>query len=93
LQAKVARAPDFWAVVGLVELQLLEAASQGRLQVARNSIAQGFADVAQRAPAKRLWASVHDQAHFVLDPYAVGASVTEAAAAAAVLKQLKALAV
>ncbi|MGL6110481.1 MAG: tetratricopeptide repeat-containing protein, partial [Rubrivivax sp.] len=92
LQAKVTNAPDFWSVVGLVELQWLEAVAQQRLAKVRESVAGGFADLAQRAPAPHMWKSVRDQALFVLQPYAKAAGGTEAAAAAAVLKQLQALA-
>ena len=50
------------------------------------------ADLAQRAPARHLWRSIHDQALFVLQPYADRAVGAEAGAARALLRQLKALA-
>jgi len=92
LQAKSVSAPDFWSVVALVEIQMLEAMAAGRLAAAGAGIELGFAALAQRAPAKRMWASVHDQSRFVLQPYAQQASASEAKAATAILKQLSALA-
>jgi CHAT domain-containing protein/pimeloyl-ACP methyl ester carboxylesterase len=92
LQAKLSQAPDFWSVAGLLELRMLEALSQRNLAGARAGIEQGFADLAQRAPAKRMWASVRDQALFTLLPYSQSVQGAEAAAATALLKQLKALA-
>ena len=71
---------------------LLEAMAAGRLAAAGAGIELGFAALAQRAPAKRMWASVHDQSRFVLQPYAQQASASEAKAATAILKQLSALA-
>jgi hypothetical protein len=92
LQDAVNRAPDFWSVVGLVELQWLQAAAAKRLAAARDSVAEGFEDLAQRVPSPHLWKSARDQAHFVLLPYAAAAGGAEAAAAKAVLKQLDDLA-
>jgi hypothetical protein len=92
LQAKGEAAPDFWSVAALPELRTLEALAHGRLAAERAGIEQGFADLAQRAPAKHLWKSVHDQAVFVLQPYADTAAGNEGVAARALLKQLKKLA-
>jgi hypothetical protein len=92
LQAAATSAPDFWSVVGGVELQLLEAVAAHRLAAQRDSVSTGFADLAQRVPAPHLWRSVRDQWQFVLEPYAQAAGGAEAAAAKAVLKQLGALA-
>jgi len=92
LQAKGEAAPDFWSVAALPELRTLEALAHGRLAAERAGIEQGFADLARRAPAKHLWKSVHDQAVFVLQPYADTAAGNEGVAARALLKQLKKLA-
>jgi hypothetical protein len=94
LQAKGAAAPDFWSLAALPELRMLEAMAQRRLAAERAGIEQGFADLAQRAPAAHLWRSVHDQAMFVLRPHAdaKGLPAAEAAAARALLKKLEALA-
>jgi hypothetical protein len=92
LQDAVNRAPDFWSVVGLVELQWMQAVADKRLAAARASVANAFEDLAQRVPSPHLWKSARDQARFVLLPYAAAAGGAEAAAAKAVLKQLDALA-
>ena len=92
LQAAATSAPDFWSVVGGVELQLLEAVAARRLAATRDSVIAGFADLAQRVPAPHLWRSVRDQWLFVLEPYAKAAGGSEAQAASAVLKQLQTLA-
>jgi hypothetical protein len=94
LQAKGAAAPDFWSLAALPELRMLEAMAQRRLAAERAGIEQGFADLAQRAPAAHLWRSVHDQAMFVLRPHAdaKGLPAAEAAAARGLLKKLEALA-
>jgi len=92
LQAAATRAPDFWSVVGGIELQLLEAAAGRGIAKAQASIAAGFADLAQRVPAPHLWQSVRDQWRFVLEPYAAAAGGAEGAAAKVVLKQLQDLA-
>jgi CHAT domain-containing protein/surfactin synthase thioesterase subunit len=92
LQDAVSRAPDFWSVVGLVELQWMQAVADKRLAAARASVANAFEDLAQRVPSPHLWKSARDQARFVLLPYAAAAGGAEAAAAKAVLKQLDALA-
>jgi len=92
LQARLASTPDFWALAGPIEMRWLDAVSRHRLAEARPTIEQAFVELAQRAPARRMWASVHDQARFVLEPYAAKAGGAERAAALALLKQLKALA-
>jgi tetratricopeptide (TPR) repeat protein len=92
LQDAVSRTPDFWSVVGLVELQWLEAVAAKRLAAARDSVATGFEDLAQRVPSPHLWKSPRDQARFVLVPYAAAAGGAEAAAAKTLLKQLDGLA-
>jgi hypothetical protein len=79
-------------MAGLVELQLLEALARRRLAPQRAAIGQGFAELALRVAARRMWASVYDQALFVLAPYAASADGAEKAAATALLKQVKALA-
>jgi len=90
LQGAASAAPDFWSVVGLVELQLLEAVCEGRLAAAQAGLRNGFAELAQRVPAPHLWRSVRDQAHFILDAYVQAESVAaaESKAARAILNQL-----
>jgi CHAT domain-containing protein len=92
LQAAAARAPDFWSVVGGVELQWMEAACAGNLARVQAAVSAGFDDLAQRVPAPHLWRSVRDQAFFALEPYAKAAGASEERAARALLKQLEGLA-
>jgi len=92
LQAAATSAPDFWCVVGGVELQWMEAVAAGALAKAQATVSAGFDDLAQRVPAPHLWRSVRDQALFVLEPYATAAGGAEDKAARALLKQLEALA-
>lgn len=92
LQAAVTQAPDFWSVVGLVELRWLEAVAAGALAQAQPTVASGFDELARRVPAPHLWQSVRDQAQFVLAPYAKAAAGAERQAAQALLAQLQALA-
>jgi tetratricopeptide (TPR) repeat protein len=92
LQAAATSAPDFWSVVGGVELQLLEAVAAAGLAKVHDTVVAGFADLAQRVPAPNLWRSVRDQWLFVLEPYMNVAGDAEADAAKAVLKQLQTLA-
>jgi hypothetical protein len=92
LQAAATKAPDFWSVVGGVELQWMQAVAAGALAKAQATVSDGFDDLAQRVPAPHLWRSVRDQALFVLEPYAKAAGGAEDKAARALLKQLEALA-
>jgi len=92
LQSRLSRSPDFWSLAGPIEMRWLDAVATKRLATARADIEQAFVELAQRAAAPRMWASVHDQARFVLEPYAQKADGAERAAATALLKQLKALA-
>ena len=94
LQAAATHAPDFWSVVGLVELQLLQAVAEGHLASAAAGVREGFAEVADRVPAPHLWRSVRDQSHFVLDALlqARGTAAADARAAESILKQVDRLA-
>jgi hypothetical protein len=70
LHIAATQAPDFWSVVGLVDLQWLKAVAARALAKAQASVTAGFGDLVQRVPAPHLWQSVHDQAQFVLVAYA-----------------------
>src|SRR5262245_8523433 len=94
LQKKTAVDPDFWSVVGLTELRIYEALANRKLATALDGILKDLADVRARANARRMWASVHDQAEFTLTPYieARGLAAREREAALKLLKQLQAYA-
>jgi hypothetical protein len=60
------RAPDFWSIVGLTELELLEALLEQRLDQALPRLAAHFTEHHERCSAPWLWGSVADQLRFVL---------------------------
>jgi hypothetical protein len=89
LDAKTAGDPDFWSVVGQVDLQLYKELVRGRrLAGARESLEKGYVDLYRRVSAAWMWASVYDTAHFVLQRYAARASASERKAVAALLARL-----
>jgi 3-deoxy-D-arabino-heptulosonate 7-phosphate (DAHP) synthase len=100
MQARVQEGPDFWSVAGLSELAMLEAVgartAEGRaaraLAAALPAISASFAELQGRVQARWKWASVADQAHFVLTPYQRAGSAEERAAAQALMDQLRAYA-
>jgi hypothetical protein len=89
LDAKSAADPDFWSVVGQVELQLYSALADGRkLSAARETLDRGYSDLYKRVAASWLWASAYDTAGFVLRRYASRAPAADRKAAAALLDRL-----
>ena len=93
LDAAILADPDFWSVVGQTELQLYKALAGGRtLASARESLELGFQDLYRRVSAPWMWASVYDNARFVLQKYAARATSKEGTAAAALLERLAAFA-
>ena len=81
--------PDFWSVVGQTELRLYKTlAGDGQLATARDSIELGFQDLHKRVSAAWMWASVYDNARFVLHKYAARGEGKEGKAAAALLERL-----
>jgi hypothetical protein len=93
LEGKNLADPDFWSVVGQTELQLYKAlAGGGSLAGARDALERGFQDLHKRVAAPWMWASVYDNARFVLQKYTVRAAAREKKAAAALLERLAAFA-
>jgi hypothetical protein len=92
LRTKAEEDPDFWSVVGLVELGMQEAVAAGTLAQAASGLQAEFRHVHARASASRDWRSVYDTARLVLAPYAKRAGEAEAEAAGALLDALKTLA-
>jgi hypothetical protein len=89
LDARTLADPDFWSVAGQTELRLYKAlAGDGQLSSARDSIDLGFQDLHNRVSAAWMWASVYDNARFVLQKYAARAKGKEGKAAAALLDRL-----
>lgn len=66
LDQKVEQAPDFWSVAGQTELRLLEAVAAGTLDDALPALLKGYGDLHDRVAAPRNWASVYDQARFLM---------------------------
>jgi len=81
-------APDFWSVVGLPELATLEALAHGHLHLQLPAITAVYDDLHQRAGTAWMWASVADQAGFVLPHFADG-SGPDAIAARQLLQTLR----
>ncbi len=86
------RRPDFWSVVGDIELAVLQAMVEGRLAHGERELTAAFAGLKARIPALDMWASVHDEARFTLEPYAAVASPAERRAAEALLEALAVMA-
>ena len=92
LATKARDDPDFWSVVGITEMRVYEAVSQGDLAQALPEIESEYADLHLRVSTPWLWASVHDQARFLLSDYRLRATDREKTAAASLLKRLESLA-
>jgi len=89
LEAKSATEPDFWSVVGEIELDEYEALAARKLAPARKHLSRAFEDLHQRVTATRMWASVYDTACLVLANYARRTTGKEKAAANELLAQLR----
>jgi hypothetical protein len=72
LQNKRRDDPDFWSVVGLPELALYESLAAHNLAQHLPAIAAVYDDVHARAGTAWMWASVADQAGFVLRHFMAG---------------------
>ncbi len=70
LQTKALRDPDFWSMVGLIELQVYLALAEQRIAAAAPALLSAFADLHGRVQARSYWGSVADQAQFVLARFA-----------------------
>ncbi len=89
LDARVREDPDFWSVAGQTELLVYEALARRALAGVLPKILQDYEDLHARVPAPWMWASLRDQATFVLTRYAARAGLEEAEAARQLFKQLK----
>ncbi len=92
LAAKTRDDPDFWSVVGLIELRTYEAIADRGLARLQSSIEDDYDDLHRRVSAPWLWRSVSDQARFVLSKYIKRASAVEKKAAKELLEKLESLA-
>jgi hypothetical protein len=80
LQAKVTDDPDFWSLVGQVELDVYAALAEGRLAAALPNLLRGCAELHDHQAAPWLWASVADQLDFVLPAWGRHVAAAEAEA-------------
>jgi hypothetical protein len=81
LRARIASDPDFWSVVGEIELAFYEALSAGALAPALKALCDAYDDVGRRVTSAWRWKSVRDQLDFVLPRYVARASASERDAA------------
>jgi hypothetical protein len=82
---------DFWSVVGQTELDVYEAIRKRNLAGSVDALIADFRKHYSDVSAPRMWASVADNARFVLSAYAAAATPTEAAAAENLLGMLLSL--
>ena len=92
LQARAASDPDFWSLVGLVEIELYAALAERRLAAALPGLLKAYEDLQARVAAPWMWASVADQADFVLPAWQRGAPRVEQRAAQALRRRMAAYA-
>jgi hypothetical protein len=90
IRQSMAAAPvDFWSVVGQAELTMYGSLFGGSLANDLMALTQEFSNHFDRVNAPRMWASVYDNARFVLGKYMARAAAPEAAAAKQLLKTLE----
>ncbi len=92
LERAATERPDFWSVVGQIELRLLTSLAARQLAGAAPALLGAFQDLKARVPAPQMWDSVHSEARFTLEPYQGVASAAEKRAARALLDALQAMA-
>ena len=92
LERAATEQPDFWAVVGQIELRVLIALAAQQLSGVAPVLVDEFQNLKARVPAPGMWDSVHSEARFTIEPYLGIASAAEKKAATALLDALKAMA-
>jgi tetratricopeptide repeat protein len=92
VQESLARAaqerPDFWSVVGEIELRVLVAIASKSLAAVVDGLLADFRDLKARVPARAMWDSVNSEARFTLEPYEGIADSAEKRAAQVLLSGL-----
>jgi hypothetical protein len=81
--------PDFWSVVGQIELRVLTALAARQLAAAAPALVDAFRNLKARVPAPGMRDSVHSEARFTLEPYRSIAPFAEKKAATALLDALQ----
>jgi hypothetical protein len=89
LARRNAASPDFWSMVGQTEIELYVALAQRRLAETADVLLQQFSELHDRVDSLRMWASVAEQAAFVLGPWATKKGAAEPQAAQRLLHQLR----
>jgi hypothetical protein len=64
--------PDFWSIVGEIDIDLYEAIESATLATSRQSLEERYQDLYTRMRGGTDWASVYDTAAFVLAKYRAG---------------------
>jgi hypothetical protein len=90
LAARSEEDADFWSLAGRIEIEVLAAAAAQRLAGQLAAAQAAYADLHNRVPAQHLWATVAEQAEFVLGAYAAATRGAERSAAQALQRQLSA---
>lgn len=80
LLERVERDPDFWSMVGAIEVDAFEAVAAGRLGADLEALLVRARDLQQRVAAPRSWASVADTADYALAAWGAAATAGEKAA-------------
>jgi hypothetical protein len=75
IKRSLARDPDFWPAISAIELEIYRALAARTLRRALHTSKKALDDLAQRAPAKRMWNSVLAQARLYLELYADGRAI------------------
>jgi len=81
--------PDFWAIAGLIELRMYESLASGSLAGEHESVLREFADLRERVPSQRMWASIFDQLTFVMKWAVPHTKAAEREAADTVVRTLR----
>jgi tetratricopeptide (TPR) repeat protein len=89
LQQRCLHDPDFWTLVGMIEVDAFEAAAAGRMAPAVTRLVERAHDLRQRAQALKSWASVADTAEFALARWHAHARGAEKAALGLWLQTLR----
>lgn len=82
--------PDFFSIVGLTKLRMLEVIAAGSLSQACAGIVSEFDALNARIPSTPKWKSVHDKLDFVLAGVFVHGSPAEREAARTLLSHVEA---
>lgn len=89
LQQRCLTDPDFWSMVGLIEVDAFEAAAKGRLAAALDDLLGRAQALHDRVAAPKSWASVADTADYALLAWRDAAKGAEHQALSAWLQRLR----